>query len=51
LLVVTMAELAWNAIKDTRESAVVGRIADCQARPIPEPPETFSNGLACAIWT
>lgn len=27
------------------------RIASGSARPLPDPPETFSDGIACAIWT
>jgi predicted RNase H-like nuclease len=27
------------------------RVAQGQARPLPHPPETFSDGLQAAIWT
>jgi predicted RNase H-like nuclease len=32
---------AWTAL----------RVASGQARPVPDPPELFSDGLPCAIWT
>ncbi len=43
------------AIDDVLDAAVAAwsarRVAHCQARPAPGPPETFSGGLPCAIWT
>ena len=35
------AVAAWAAV----------RVASGQARPVPDPPELFSDGLPCAIWT
>ena len=35
------AVAAWTAL----------RVAGGQARPVPDPPELFSDGLPCAIWT
>jgi predicted RNase H-like nuclease len=39
--VLDAAAAAWTA----------RRLANGQAWPMPDPPETFSDGLACAIWT
>jgi predicted RNase H-like nuclease len=42
-------------VDDVLDAAVAAwtasRVARGQARTIPDPPETFSDGLACAIWT
>ncbi len=38
--VLDAAIAAWTAL----------RVANGQARPLPDPPEIFSDGLACAIW-
>jgi predicted RNase H-like nuclease len=39
--VLDAAAAAWTALRVVRD----------QARPHPDPPELFSNGLASAIWT
>lgn len=39
--VLDAAIAAWTAL----------RVACGHARPVPDPPETFSDGLPCAIWT
>jgi predicted RNase H-like nuclease len=43
------------AIDDVLDAAVAAwtavRVIQDQALPHPDPPEVFSDGLACAIWT
>jgi predicted RNase H-like nuclease len=45
---------AMAAVDDVLDAAVAAwtarRVAGGQARPMPEPPQTFSDGLECAIW-
>ena len=42
-------------VDDILDAAVAAwtaqRVASGQARPLPDPPELFSDGLPCAIWT
>lgn len=41
-------------VDDVLDAAVVAwtaqRVAAGEARPLPDPPETFSDGIPCAIW-
>ena len=41
-------------VDDVLDAAVVARtaqrVASGEARPLPDPPETFSDGIPCAIW-
>jgi predicted RNase H-like nuclease len=39
--VLDAAAAAWTAL----------RVSQGAARCLPDPPETFSDGLPCAIWT
>jgi hypothetical protein len=45
----------WPGVDDVLNAAVAARtalrVASGQARPVPDPPETFGDGLPCAIWT
>lgn len=42
-------------VDDILDAAVAAwtarRVASGEARPVPDPPELFSDGLPCAIWT
>jgi predicted RNase H-like nuclease len=42
-------------VDDVLDAAIAAwtarRVASGQARAVPDPPERFSDGLPCAIWT